>query len=104
MSAEKYTKKRALTYIKQFTNSKYNHKVVEALFSVLDIDEKTTDNEIEIALDSIKENMTLSRDLLTEEGMLLLRKGHMLTDTLKERLKNLSSKKGILTSIYVNKT
>lgn len=78
----------AREYIKSRAGSRYDPDVVAAFMQALDAHESSGGevHELRVSPAELKPGMVLSRDLKTAEGMLLLTKGHALTEAMIARV------------------
>lgn len=87
----KYTPETARNFIGDQRGVRYDPAVVEAFLQVLDrgaLDQRTADEQV-LSGAELQEGMILSRDLMNHNGMLLLSKGHRLTNGLIEKIQSL---------------
>ena len=77
----------------------YDPDILASLISV--VESEPPENTLELCLDQLQERMILAEDLLSENGRLLVSKGHELTPILIQRLKTVGLKMGIRQPIKV---
>lgn len=77
----------------------YDPKVLDALEAVISAEEGFSMRLVTVA--EFEDNMILAEDLLTASGRLLIARGHQVSRTLRERLKNFAQKPGIREPIRV---
>ncbi len=96
-------KEDAKNYIIKHKNTKYDPKLVDTFCeNIVQLEGALSDSdEIAVALDDLKPGMTLTRDVLTPDGIMLLSQGHQISAALVERLKSWGSKTGISSTFYV---
>lgn len=96
---------KALLTVKSHSSTIYDPHIVGLLASVINEGNQTyNDTEIEIQPKDLTDGMTLSRDLLTVRGVLLLQKGKSIEPKQAERLKNLLENDPAKEGIYIYRT
>lgn len=78
----------ALEDIKRLSGSKFDIPVVKAFLNVLDELNRTTVKEEKVSISELNEEMILSRNIETADGVLLLAKNQMINRILMIKLKN----------------
>ncbi len=83
--------------------TRYDAKVLDVLFKVLDTQHNETGHEQELSLHScdLKPGMVLSRDLAPRDGILLLTRGMKLADVVIQRLQRLEADEGWRLTVHV---
>lgn len=87
----RYSTSEALEYLSETAKERYNQEVVAALAEV--VEELSQEGEIlsdsTIFSDQLRQNMILSRDLISNDGIMLLSEGQQLDDTAIERIREM---------------
>lgn len=96
--------KEAKEILIKYKKKRYHPDVVDAFLSIIQKDGQQRIEVTERTLNSkeIKPGMMLSRDLRTSTGMLLLSKGHALTDNVIKRIRTFEKDEGIEFDICVD--
>lgn len=81
----------ARTFLQQRRDKRYDGAVVDACIAVLDARERGEGmiRELRLSPDALRPGMVLSRDLLGQEGVLLLTKGYRLNEVLVRKIREL---------------
>ncbi len=90
--------------IKQLANRKYNPRIVDGYFSVLDhiIDQNTDSIDVCIGVELLEEGMFLSHDILNKQGAVMLTKGTELSSHLIEKLSRYQDEANYIFNIFVH--
>lgn len=82
---------------------RYDPEVVDAFSKVLDAQpvQDTLIRELKLTSDGLREGMVLARDLVNSDGMLLLTKGHNLTETMIMKIRRFEKDTGKSLVIHV---
>ncbi len=99
------TNSRAMEFISANKNSRYDPELVDIFFSIINVNEKDNNiKEQEVILmpaSKLEQNMVLARDLLTNDGVLLLSEGHRLGEHMIKQIKNLEGSLNEELVIYI---
>jgi response regulator RpfG family c-di-GMP phosphodiesterase len=77
----------ARQFLRENSGKRYDRQVVDAFLSLLDEEHEETESQHwQIKTAGLESGMVLSRDLITEEGILLLSRGHALNEVLIEKI------------------
>lgn len=78
----------AMLFIQEGRGGRYDPEVVDAFMSVMKSESKADSHVVELALhlEQLRPGMTLSRDLTTRQGDLLLSREHLLDDSMIEKI------------------
>jgi len=81
----------AHAYLRRFCGVRYNTQVVDALFAVIGGQGERAEQEPEIRVvpDELTAGMVLTRDLLSQDNLVWLSRGHILSPSLIRRIQNL---------------
>lgn len=85
---------KAKAFVVQNRGKRYDPRVVEAFVEEFNIDsgeQKRIRGGVPTKTGGLKPGMVLMRDLITEDGMLLLKKGHVLNEVLIRKIQNTES-------------
>ncbi|WP_420600352.1 hypothetical protein [Neptuniibacter sp.] len=87
----RYSTSEALEYLSETAKERYNQEVVAALAEVVEelSQEGETLSDSTIFSDQLRQNMILSRDLISNDGIMLLSEGQQLDDTAIERIREM---------------
>jgi len=87
----RYSTSEALEYLSETAKERYNQEVVAALAEVVEelSQEGETLSDSAIFSDQLRQNMILSRDLISNDGIMLLSEGQQLDDTAIERIREM---------------
>ncbi len=87
----RYSTSEALEYLSETAKERYNQEVVSALAEVVEelSQEGETLSDSAIFSDQLRQNMILSRDLISNDGIMLLSEGQQLDDTAIERIREM---------------
>jgi hypothetical protein len=80
---------------------RYDPQVVDAFLAELGAVEPETTDEALVSLAELKPGMTLARDLLTRDGVLLLAAEHTLDERLIAQIRGFSRAEGGVSNLYV---
>ncbi len=99
----RYTSQEACDFLLKERNRRYDTKVVDHFIKQLESDEQQAGALTEQCLKSglLKSEMVLTRDLVAPNGVLLLAKGHQLTDELIHKIAQLEKRVNYDLSFYV---
>lgn len=83
----------AITYIEQNSGQRYDQNVVKAFKSTIDKDSAGSAqvNELTLSSDDLQPGMVLTQDVISDSGLLLLKKGQELNEGLIEKIQELCS-------------
>jgi hypothetical protein len=102
---KKYSTAEALTYLKVTATERYNQDVVKAFEEVIASLAKEGDtlNDTTLFSDQLRPGMTLSRDLISDDGILLLSGGQRLDQLSIDRIRDMEFNLQESFKIYVNR-
>ena len=105
LSETRLTASKAKEFIASAKGSRYDPELVDMFFNTININDQTdniqTQEVIMIAAKELKENMVLARDLLTQDGILLLSEGHRLGEHMIRQINNLEKSLNEELVIYI---
>ncbi len=94
---------KARAEIKKFSGERYNPKIVDAFIDIIEkysLDE-VAESEKRIAARDLKEEMVLSRNIYSNSGVILLKKGHVIDNHVLDKLINFEQLAGESLDIYI---
>lgn len=98
-----YQESKAKNEIVRFSGVRYDPKIVD-IFSEIYLDfstDRLADGEKLIRARTLREGMVLSRNLLSSRGMVLLKRGHLITESVANKIVNLEQTCGDQLDVYV---
>jgi hypothetical protein len=100
---KKLTETEAREFLHEGKGKRYDPKVVEVFLDMLGGmgTSSYAGPEIKIPASALKQGMTLARDLVSPEGLLLLSKEYLLDDTMIEQIRSFEKSEGKPLTIYV---
>lgn len=100
---KRLTETEAREFLHEGKGKRYDPKVVEVFLDMLGGigTSSYVGPEIKIPTSALKKGMTLARDLVSPEGLLLLSKEYLLDDTMIEQIRSFEKSEGKLLTIYV---
>lgn len=103
LTKEKLSSADALDYIGANKNSRYNPELAKAFIELIKSDccKKQVNKELSYNPIDLKENMVLSRDLINQDGIMLLTSGTVLKENLINRLHSLQESSDERLLVYV---
>jgi response regulator RpfG family c-di-GMP phosphodiesterase len=96
---------KARAEIKKFSGERYNPKIVDAFIDIIEkysLDE-VAESEKRIAARDLKEEMVLSRNIYSNSGVILLKKGHIIDNHVLDKVINFEHLAGESLDIYIQK-
>lgn len=103
LAARPMSEAEAREYIRETSGTRYDPQVVSAFLEMLGAAEKEAPREPEVQLRTtqMRSGMILARDIVTEDGVLLLSKGYTLNDTVIAQIHNYEALQQKSLMIYV---
>lgn len=96
LSSERLSASESREYIKRNSGIRYDQKLVDVLFELLGVTDSTISKQkkvggVKISSLNLKDGMVLARDLVMYNGVILLTKGHKLTEDIIRRIIKMES-------------
>lgn len=91
----------ALRMVAEGRGKRYDPQVVDAILAVLGAREQESSGEVAVTLAELKPGMTLARDLLTRDGVLLLAADYTLDDRLISQIRGFARTEGTALNLYI---
>ncbi|KAF0102561.1 MAG: putative two-component system response regulator [bacterium] len=104
LTTQPMSAKQSCQYLIEEQGARYDPAVIQALEPILAADGKFAIEEMMVAVKHLRENMTLSRDVLHPNGFVLLSRGSVLTHRLIEQLLAVEQQTGIHIKVHVQRT
>lgn len=109
LSSQRLSSTETCEYIKRNRGIRYDPKLVDVMLEILGVTDSNTSsqkqekvNETKMSSISLKEGMVLARDLSTQNGVVLLTKGHVLNESLVRRIIKMESSTNENMNIYIS--
>lgn len=105
LSETRLTASKAKEFITSSKGSRYDPELVDMFFDIINIDDQAdsikNQEVIMIPAAELKQNMVLARDLLTQDGILLLSEGHRIGEHMIRQINNLEKSLNEELVIYI---
>ena len=100
--SKRLTQSEAVTYIVEGRGKRYDPEVVDVFAPMMGGQVKSATAEIEIKPALLKPGMSLSRDLVTSEGIMLLSRDFVLTEVIIEQIRNFERSSGRALTLHIS--
>lgn len=99
--SKRLTQSEAVAYIAEGRGKRYDPQVVDVFAPMMGGQAKPAVAEVEIKSAQLKPGMSLSRDLVTAEGIMLLSHDFVLTDVIIEQIRNFERSSGRAMTLHI---